>query len=139
MFMDATALRRSKVFGGDTGSNWDHTHFWYLPRIDPRQYAYTVEPYHDDGMPGLDLPAIRSSWGGMWNPPSTSLWLISPSRKPAVPLDALAEALDRLPPPPIASAWPGEDTTQFTRRPLFKETQRAERSRDHPPPTGSAR
>lgn len=118
-FMDATGLKpctkgsgiwpqrdiNKRVPGGD------HCVTWYHPEL--KQYVATDEPYHGELRPddperkawcakhGYDIEPV--TWGGMHNPGArnvggTRLYLIAKTADD-VPLRALAEAADRLPPP----------------------------------------
>lgn len=133
IFMDATGLRPSranddrpykgrgvyeKVFCDgerervhryrnliDQDIHWDHSRIWRLPSTG--QYIWTTEPYAFEARNAkeIDGEILRSSWAGMWNPPSTSLWLVRPSDHPTVPLHEVEMALKRLSPPPVVEQW----------------------------------
>jgi hypothetical protein len=116
-FMDATDLRPCRstlpVFGyGHNPPGFDHTSLW---RTEDKRYVITTEPYY--GVPASMAAWLQQhEWAyevlpdgiGMWNPPSTTLVLVTPGpievsegwrtrtlRPKGAPVADLAEALLR--------------------------------------------
>lgn len=123
-FMDATKLRPSKshsrAFPGGRPSNaapgHDHQSVWY--DSDTKRYLVVDEPY-EKAVEGkvqerevwakqYGFAIVKTEWAGMYAPDSGSrLYLIADETK-GIPLQPIAAALDRLPPPVVEAAWAGE-------------------------------
>lgn len=123
-FMDATRLRPSKghsrAFPGGRSSNaipgHDHYSIWY--DSDTKRYLLADEPY-EAAAKGKEIERqawaqkygfviVKPTWPGLYAPDLGSrLYLIADASK-GVPLEPIATALDRLPPPIVEEAWPGE-------------------------------
>ncbi|KVN38427.1 hypothetical protein WT11_05850 [Burkholderia stagnalis] len=123
-FMDATKLRPSKshsrAFPGGRSSNAipgrDHYSIWYDPQA--KRYLFADEPYEKAvESKGQEREAwakqhgfavVKPEWAGMYAPDVGSrLYLIADETK-GIPLQPVAAALDKLPPPIVEAAWDGE-------------------------------
>jgi hypothetical protein len=123
-FMDATKLRPSKSYSraypGGRATNAvpgrDHHSIWY--DRETKRYLFADEPYEEAAKHKAAERAAWShrhgfviakpEWRGMYNPDGGSqLYLIAEAAK-GIPLEPIAAALNRLPPPIVEETWDGE-------------------------------
>lgn len=122
-FMDATKLRPSKshsrAFPGGRSSNTipgcDHYSIWY--DRETKRYLLADEPYEkaisrkvqerEDWAQRHGFIIVKPEWAGMYAPDIGSrLYLVADETK-GIPLQPIADALDKLPAPIVESAWEG--------------------------------
>ncbi len=123
-FMDATKLRPSKsdsrAFPGVRSNNEipgrDHDSIWYDRQT--RRYLIADEPYEravdwmaqerETWAKEHGFVIVKPEWAGMYAPDvGSGLYLIAHETK-GIPLEPLAAALNKLPPPIVEAAWDGE-------------------------------
>lgn len=131
-FMEATRLRPSKshsrIFPGGrsitTVPGCDHESLWYDGET--KRYLLVDEPYEKSIEYRVEerevwarekgFVIVKPQWLGMYVPDQGSrLYLIADAKK-GIPLQPIAAALDKLPPPFIEADWNGESAAML---PLF--------------------
>ncbi|MHB1937221.1 MAG: DUF5623 domain-containing protein [Acidobacteriaceae bacterium] len=123
-FMDATKLRPSKghsrAFPGGRSSNAvpgrDHYSLWYDRQT--KRYLFADEPY-EKAVEGKEqeretwaqehgFTIVKPEWAGMYAPDVGSRLYLIAAETGGIPLQRIAAALDKLPPPIVEAEWDGE-------------------------------